>query len=463
MVKRIIEDIKFHKHTKEIFSNEKVVISDKSIIQNNNKIEKPKFEFDLDKNKQKHKLESELKIEQPYKRPRIERTPQIKKNKKIISNYILIIFFFSIIFGFTYWGGNIFQRSDVIIKAKHKLIDYDKKSFIASKNNSGNEIDFEIMINSDKRRRSIVLTEPKEISQKASGSIILYNEFSANPIKLSQGTFVSDVDGKTYKTNKTVLIPGYKIDSHKKIVPGTVEVNISSFLTGEAYNGSPSEFHITAYKGTSKFNKVYGKLKNPLTGGISGLVYTLNEEDKKKIDIIAQSSLKDDLSKKVKALVPPGYILYPDAMTFSYKIDEEMFSETPEAEVNIDGILSVVLLKEKSLIDNIIKISLPNVKGAELKEITLPNLDKLTFNFIDPNQNIVKDVNSIEFSLTGSIDATWTPNIEILKNKLMGIHKNNVLSIFKQDPGIESATVNIFPPWKKYVTSNISKINIDIQ
>jgi hypothetical protein len=463
MVKRIIQDIKFTKHKREVFSNEKVVISGESIIKENRKEEDIKPKFELNQNRQEQKIQLEPNTENYFNRQRLQNTPQVKGKKKIINKYTLFIFFISIIFGIIYWGGNIFQKTDIVINAKHEIIDYDKKSFLASKNKLGGEIDFEIMINSDKRKRSIVLTEPKDVSEKASGSIILYNEFSTSPIKLASGTFISDVGGKTYKTNKAVSIPGYKLDSNKKIIPGTVEVGIISFLAGEVYNGSPSEFHITSYKGTSKFNKVYGKLKSPLVGGISGLVYTLNEEDKIKLDIIAKSSLKDDLYKKVKALVPPGYILYPDAVTFSYKINEEIFSETPETEVEIDGLLSVVLLKEKSLFDNIIRISLPKVKGDELKEVTLPDLDKLVFSFNDPEQTIIKEIETISFSLTGDIDATWTPNVELLKNKLMGIHKNNAPTIFKEDPGITSAIVDIFPPWKKYITNDISKINISIK
>jgi len=42
----------------------------------------------------------------------------------------------------------------------------------------------------------------------------------------------------------------------------------------------------------------------------------------------------------------------------------------------------------------------------------------------------------------------------------MGISKNNILPIFKQDPGIVTASVNIFPPWQTYIPFDISKISI---
>jgi len=471
MAKKILEDIRFNKNRREIFFTEKVTFSGRAKIEeikeNKKPILSPNYEIENNKNEKEEEIKKESNFnkyfqEKSVERQRLSNTPQIKKKKRIISKYTFIFFLFSLILGFIYWGGNIFQKTDIIINAKHQIIDFDNKTFIASKNPTLNEIDFEIMIVSDKKSKNIILTESKELSEKASGSIILFNEFSMNSQKISSGTFIADDSGKTYKIDKTVTIPGYKIDSTKKIIPGQIEVDISAFLVGEIYNSSSANFHITSFKGTNKYNKIYGKLKNPLTGGISGLVYALDEKDKLKLDNVAQSSFKDDLLKKVKALVPPGYILYLDATSFSYKIEDNIFSQNPETEVSMEGFLSVVLLKEKSLIDKIIKIYLPTVKGDELKEISIPDLNKLVFNFNDKNQLIDKEVESISFSFIGKAEAIWTPNIEIIKNKLLGVHKDNVTQIFKSDPGIDSAIVNIFPPWKKYITTDISKINISL-
>lgn len=394
-------------------------------------------------------------------RQRLQRTPQVKTRSRILNKYVLLIFIIAIIIGGIYWVGNFFQKANITLTPKHQLITYNNKQFTASKNSNDNAIDFEIMITSDNKSKSIILTEPKDVSIKATGSITLYNEFSTTPQKLSAGTFLSDSSGKSYKTDSTVIIPGYKTDSSKKIIPGQIVVNISSFLAGETYNGSTADFYINSFKGTTKYNKIYGKLKSPLVGGASGLVYTLNDKDKENIDNIAQSSLKEDLLKKVKAQVPPGYILYENAMTFSYKIgDNSVFSKTPDAEVLIEGVLSVVLLKEKSLLDNIIKVSLPSITGSELKEIKIPDLSKMTFSFTNKDQLITKDMNSVSFFFTGDLDAIWNPDTEILKTKLIGINKNEVLPIFRQDPGIVSAMVKIFPPWQKYIPENLAKINI---
>ena len=427
-------------------------------------------EFYYEETKKEKEIEriKEEKIDEYFKEKnrgvqRIGRTPQIKTRARIIHKPTIIIFIFCIIIGGIYWGGNIVEKADVTITAKHQLVTYNTKQFIASKDTTGNPVDFEIMIVSDKRTKNIILSDSKEVSTKAQGSITLYNEFSTNPIKLSSGTYTMDEGGKTYKVDSTVTIPGYKLDADKKIIPGQTVANISSFLSGDAYNGEPKSFFITSFKGTAKYDKIYGKLKTALLGGAQGVVYTLNDANKTNIDNLAKTYLKEDLMKQVKAQVPPGYILYPDALTFSYKTDDNFISKNPDAEVPMEGTLSVVLLKEQSLIDNIIKISIPNITGDESKEIKISDLNKFVFNFTDANQVIMKEMTTVSFSLTGSVNAIWSPDVDVLKTKLLGVDKNKVLPVFREDKGIASALVKIFPSWKSYIPNDVSKINIIIK
>ena len=416
-----------------------------------------------DKEKEREEAKVEEYIESRKKKEsRFRSTPQVRRKPRPVHKTTIIVFVVCLILGGAYWSGNVFQKANVTITSKHQLLNYTNKVFTAGKN-TNNNVDFEIMITPIKKKIDIVLTEPKEVSIKASGSINLYNEFSTKSEKLSLGTFVSDNGGKAYKTSRTVTRPGHKLDKNKKIIPGQVSVGITAFLAGETYNGSPESFHINSFKGTSKYNKIYGKLKTPITGGVVGLVYTPDDTSKKSIDNIANTSFKEELINKVKTLIPEGYILYPDAVTFSYSTGDTTLSKTPESNVEIDGTLSVVLLNKKSLIDNIISMSLPAIKADEAKEITIPDLNKLSFAFTNKDQIISKDISSIPFSLNGIADVVWNPDVNIIKTKLIGIPKSDVLSVFRQDPGISSAMVKIFPPWQKNIPTDETKINIKIE
>lgn len=468
MAKIIIEDMKVNKRRsqtiikKETISNSN--IPDKYFDQK--KITKPLYSENYDEvNNKEIVKEKEKKINEYFKnrssnKQRLQRTPQARTKSKLFHKPVLIIFVLCLIIGGIYWSGNIFQKANISITFKHQVITYDNKQFVASKNPSDNSVNFEIMITSDKKLKNIILTESKDVSIKAKGGVILYNEFKTTPQKLLAGTFLIDNNGKTYKTDSVVTIPGYKIDVNKKIIPGQIVADISSFLPGDSYNGSPTDFYINSFKGTAKYDKIYGKLQSSLVGGATGLMYLLDDVNKSNVDKIAQTSFKEDLLKQVKALVPPGYILYPDATNFSYKIGNNILSKTPNVEIEIEGSLSVVLLQEKSLIDNIIKISLPGISSDEFNEIKIPDLSKLSFSFTNKDQLITKDMNSVSFFLSGDIDAIWNPNEETLKMKLLGVNKNAVLPIFQQDKGISSALVKIFPPWYKYIPNDLSKINI---
>jgi len=457
MVRLILEDIKLNKDKR--INNPKKEIKDLPIV-------KAK-ERDTILNNSKKEVEyiKESNIDQYLStrnnNKRISSTPEIKNKRRSVSVITLVVFFICFIFGSIYWVGNIFEKSTINIINKHEIISYRDKEFIASKDPSSGMVNFEIMIVSDKKKKNIILTEPKEVSMKAKGSIVLYNEFSTTPQKLLKGTFLSDEKGISYQIDTAVTIPGYKLVG-KKINPGEVVVPINAFLAGDQYNGSPSSFHINSFKDTTKYNKIYGKLKDPLSGGIVGVVYTIDDSNKNNITNIAISSLKEDLIKKGKALVPSGYIFYQDAYNFSYKIDDNFLSKTPNAEIEIEGVLSIIIFKEKSLLDNILKTSLKDIKGEELKEINISNLNNLSFSFLNKDELITKDTETISFYLNGEVDAVWSPDIEKLKMKLLGIKKDNTMHIFKEDNGIDSASVVVFPFWQKYISNDLSKINIII-
>ena len=114
-------------------------------------------------------------------------------------------------------------------------------------------------------------------------------------------------------------------------------------------------------------------------------------------------------------------------------------------------------------VKNIIKKSIPKISAEEIEEIKILGLENLAFNFTNQDQQISKDTNLISFVLTGDIDAVWYPNLYLLKSKLLGVYKDETLAIFRQDPGISSAIVKIFPPWQKHLPKNIDKINVELK
>ncbi len=391
---------------------------------------------------------------------KLSRSPKIKNNKKDYSIFIFVLFIITLLIGIVFWSSIIFENVNITITKKEQTFNLNGQTFFASKN-SGKGIPFEVMIITDKENKKTSLSKSKKISLKAKGEITIYNEYSKNSQKIPINTYLSDKDGKVYLTNKAIKIPGYSLNK-SKIIPGKATVDIVSFLPGEVYNEGSTNFHINAFKGTAKYNKIYGKSKTIISGGASGLYYSLSDIDKINLNKNIDSSLKNKLLKKVDSLIPSDYIFYPNASSFSLKIADDISSPVPDALVPVSGILSVILLKRNELSNIILKDLLPNVTKNKLNIISISGMDKLSFNFIESNQIINKTLKSVKFRLKGNVNLIWNPDISKIKNKLLGIPKDQLLSIFKNNISVKKAEVKIFPPWQSILPFNSSKIKIKI-
>ncbi len=394
-------------------------------------------------------------------REKIYSTPQVKKGVVAPRRFIFILFFISVLIAGVYFISNKFENTKIVIKEKHQSLNLNKEQFDAF-TDVKSSINFALMIVPDTESKNIILADSQDVSIKARGEITLYNEYSTKAQNLLINTFLSDKSGKTYQIDKAVTIPGYKTDK-SKIIPGQIVVGITSFLAGGAYNGSPEDFYINLFKGTTKAKKIYGKLKSPISGGAEGVVYKPTPQDLGILNAYALSTFKSNLLKKINAQVPPGYILYPDALKFSYNIEDNILSQVPNATVKVNGTISSIILKEKDLSSAIIKKLLPDISLKEFNGIQIEDLSKLSFSFSNPDQFISKDLKSITFNITGNNNLIWHQDVEMLKNSLVGVDKSTLLSIFKTDPGISSASVKVFPPWTKYLPSDPSKIHIVIE
>lgn len=446
MSKKIFEDIKIKKVTN---------IPNKDIY-------KPDIKIEHKDNFINEKVVDNYFLYKKEPKKRLHSTPQIRSNYKGPNKSLLVLFFIIILFVSIYLISNKFLNANITIVNKHQIFTLENRQFNASKN-IDTPIHFEVMIVPAEEFRNIILTQTQDVSIKATGEITLYNEYSSKAQNLAIHTFIADSSGKTYSIDKAVSIPGFKKDN-TKIIPGSIKVNVTAFLPGSAYNIDASNFTISSFKGTTKSTKIYGKSTTPITGGIQGVVYKIGDEDKTNLDTFANSSFKTNLIKKAEALVPPGYILYPNASKYSYEINNnQILSEDPKASIKISGILSAIILKENDLSLAVIKSLLPTISEKEINEIQINDLIKLVFNFNDENILIDKDIKNIYFSLNGDIEAIWNPDINLLKNNLIGIPKIKIQSVFEQDPAIITASTKIFPPWQSYLPDDTSKINIEVK
>lgn len=386
----------------------------------------------------------------------------IQKNKRNKINWLYFFVFSVVILFILYFTFNFFETTKIIIDNKEENFSLNNKNFILSKN-SNEGIPFEVMIVEGDDYKNINLIETSEVSNKSKGEIILYNQYSQKEEKLIKGTRISDEKGILYLLDEDVFIPGYTIDQNNEIIPGNVATTATSFIAGDSYNGNPKNFKINAFKDTPKYDKIYAQAKTSFEGGISGQVYILNSENLGILSSYIDNTFKNNLIRKMRAQIPDGYIFYSTAITFYPNENNNLYFKENSAKVPVSGSLASILIKEDYLEKAIIKNLMPNISEKELSEIKVVGLEDLSFTFSNKEELIKKDINNVDFILEGKLEFIWNPEIEILRKSLLGVNKNNVVSILKNDPGINTATVKIFPPWSKKISQNIYRIKIKVK
>ena len=176
------------------------------------------------------------------------------------------------------------------------------QTFSAVKDSSTSGVlSFNFISLSGEEEKIVNTEEEKDYSQKAKGTIVLYNNFNTTLQNLAIDTRLEGSNGKIYKTEKVVTIPGIK-DSK----PGSVEVGIYANEPGEAYNTSPIDFKILGFKGSAKYEKFYGRSKGDISGGLVGKLRLVGEEDKAKAIEELKVTLQDKLFKKATIELPEG-------------------------------------------------------------------------------------------------------------------------------------------------------------
>ena len=103
---------------------------------------------------------------------------------------------------------------------------------------------------------------------KASGKIIIYNEFGADSQPLVATTRFQSSNGKIFRLSKGVTVPGATIRSGQT-EPGIVEAEVIADATGKEYNVGSTDFSIPGFSGSSKAGKIYAKSKSSMIGGSS--------------------------------------------------------------------------------------------------------------------------------------------------------------------------------------------------
>ncbi|MDP3996621.1 MAG: hypothetical protein Q8P86_02940 [bacterium] len=349
----------------------------------------------------------------------------------------------------------LFTGATITIAPKTDRLSIDK-TFSVKRGISSSALGYEIIPLEKTLSEKVDASGEEMIEEKASGNIVVYNNYSTSPQRLIKNTRFEAPNGLVYRLDQSVTIPGRESKGGETI-PGSLEVTVYADFPGQEYNIGKVNFTIPGFKSDAeRFKGFYANSLTEMTGGFSGIRKKVPEEVRESTKNSLQNRLKDDILREARSQIPEGFVFYEKAANLR-------FETLPE---KVEG--NSVVLSEKVVFTGYI------FKESDLsKEVTVGSGSELESvnTYIKDIENLSFRMRSVPSGSDGSMSFTLSGNPLVvawvdenaLKADLVGSSKARVSSIISAYPAIENVdSVAIKPFWRNTFPSDPESINVKL-
>jgi hypothetical protein len=281
-------------------------------------------------------------------------------------------------------------------------------------------------------------------SQKAHGTITIYNEYSASPQPLVATTRFESEGGKIFRIQKAVVVPGMsgQGDGAK---PGSVQAEVVADQSGDEYNIGPGKFTIPGFKesGVEKYAKFYAKSESQMTGGGSSAQEsgTIAASDVSGAKTKILPELEVVYKKKIQEIAGGGTVVLDDAISkeeATYKLSNSEGAVAASLEITARMKITALVFSEAD-IKKVAGKMLQRAQGAtgEIKDENL----KIEYGKADPDFSTSSM--DIKIHAVGSI----IPEIDLekIQKELPGKNESEITDYLKTFPDIERFDITYQP------------------
>jgi hypothetical protein len=400
-------------------------------------------------------LASEARVESKVdnKRPKRPRRKSGTLRWFILSVGIAVVFV-----GIGYVASVYFARASFTIVPKSISIDVNN-TYLAQSTPGTSTIPYTTTIINKTVTAVVPSSLGPSVYTKAQGDITIFNSFSTQPQRLIVGTRFSNDSGKVYRLTGSAIVPGYKLTAAKAIIPGSVKATVIADQVGAEYNitenSSISDFKIVAYKGTSKYSSIYGRLSSAFTGGFSGASRIVSSSTLASTTATLQSKIISGALSDIKSSQAANLITFDSVYLSSFSKPTVQGINATSSSVSLQGTITGIIFKKSDLVTKLAGATTTAVFGKfPYNIIGLDNLNVQAVNAKAKTPMSLKIKGS--FSLVGSVD------IAEIKGKLKGLYSSDASNIFKSySPIIDSVSGEVMPPWSM-IPYNIDRISISV-
>lgn len=288
---------------------------------------------------------------------------------------------------------------------------------------------------------------------KASGNIVVYNDYQTTPLKLVKNTRFAAQNGLVYRTPAEVVVP-----AKRGSTPGSIEVTVVADKAGDQYNVAPGKFTVPGLQSTpAMFKGVYAESEQAFTGGFVGERPGVAAGELES----AIASVRERLESKAResaSQLGDEVVAFPELAQIEY----ESMPNTTEAGGG-------VRIHQKARVS--IPVFAPSDLTAALGASAIGGTDPASISLIPGDiftaspvgTSTVLGVGALSFSLTGSALLVWDIDEAEIKSALAGKDKGAFEAIVSGYPAVQEARARIEPFWKSTFPTDPEDIKIKIE
>jgi hypothetical protein len=308
-------------------------------------------------------------------------------------------------------------------------------------------------------KKNIQLSFPaslkRQVSEKATGIITVFNAHSSEPQGLVKSTRFVTPEGTVYRLTESITVPGAKIEDGK-IVPSSIDTHVVADKAGSDYNIGPvSKFTIPGFSGTPKAETFYGISTGAMTGGFVGQVAYPSDADLKQAQMTIAETLQSSIYELMRAKLPKDFTVVDGAETFKIlesKIDSQASTEGKFA-LFAEGELSFMAFREKD-IAGMFSDRVKNEAGGA--DFTVKRY-AITY-----SKGAFDAQTKFTFPVTYEAELVRTIDQDAVKSKIKGRVEEELRTLIFSLPGIESAKISLWPFWVRRVPLQTEKIRVTV-
>jgi hypothetical protein len=356
----------------------------------------------------------------------------------------------------------IFSSATVVVSPKIEKVTFADEVYMAKlASKTEDNLIFETINTTKIQSETIEAGEEQEVNQKASGKIIVYNNFNTSDQRLINNTRFESTDGRIYRINSSVVVPGIKKVAGKS-VPGSIEVTVYADQAGESYNlklaDLKGDFKIPGFKGDPRYDGFSARLKEDIKGGFIGKQRVVSAELRASTLNSLKEKLREQLLKEIYMIKPEKYLLFTDHYSFHYSELPDTSLDNNKVKIEMEGTTYALVFDSQKIAKFISQKKGLNLEG--LKTEFIPSEDfTVTIMSLEDISLMTEQSISLKFNGEGTIK--WLYDLVELKKDLAGKKEADLKSVMlNYSNSIANIDVIFRPVWTRYIPDNSEKIKV---